>query len=594
MPNLTSNSKSSHLTSNSPSKDELLFLPLGGCNEIGMNLNLYGHKGKWIIVDFGVSFGGDSLPGVDVIMADPSFVEDHLEDVLAIVLTHAHEDHLGAIPYLWEDLKLPVYATPFTAAFLRKKLHETNFAAEVPIHTIGLNERFEVGPFDLEYIALTHSIPEPNALFIRTDAGNIFHTGDWKLDPDPIVGEPIDLKKIAAIKQEGVRAMMCDSTNALSAGHSESEGKIAEALKQVIAQQKGKLAVGCFASNIARLRSIVEAGLACGRKPALIGRSLWRMQETARETGYLEGIPSFLSEAEIKDYPADKVILICTGSQGEPRAALARIARGDHSIKLSKNDTVLFSSRDIPGNELAIGRLQNGFAQLGVEVITASEFPIHASGHPCRDELVEMYDLIRPEILIPVHGEPRHLIAQAKLAQECQIPYQFVPENGVILDLAGTEAPKQIDEAFSGRLGLSGDDLLPLDHESIRNRRKLSEAGVVMITLQLKKHQQLADIPNISVVGLPEPTMDERKTLVALIYDLAESAPSAASKKQGKRAQRHVEDKRSPRKSTRSNHHAAMETEQGLALGERVRRAVRRHFSSLNGMRPIVIVHEVT
>ena len=568
--------KSSFLTHDRPGHDELLFLPLGGCNEIGMNLNLFGHRGKWLMVDYGISFGGDTLPGIDVIMADPDFIENHQKDIVGLVLTHAHEDHLGAIPYIWGDIDCPIYATPFTASFLQAKMRESQFAGKLNLHIMPLNSRFEIGPFDLEYVALTHSIPEPNGLMIRTKAGNIFHTGDWKIDPDPIVGDKIDEHKLQALRKEGVRAMLCDSTNALTSGHSISEGEVAKGLNQVIAGCKGKVAVACFASNIARMRSIIEAAHASKRKVALVGRSLWRMQEVARTHHYLDGVPPFLNEHEVDDYPDDEILLICTGSQGEPRSALTRIARGDHVIKLGRTDTVIFSSRDIPGNELAIARVQNDLARLQVEIITADEYVIHASGHPCRDELVEMYGLIRPEILVPVHGEPRHLIAQAKLGKDCQIPHQMVPENGALIDLGGTGKPKQIDLVYSGRLGLSGEDLLPLDHDSIRHRRQLSQNGIVFVSLCFKSKTRLAHAPKISVIGLVEPLKEERTALIDDIDEVVEFTDGKTRHKKAKPTSNHL-----------------MVNEAHLDIEERVRRCVRRFFTHLTGKRPIVIIHSL-
>ena len=573
--------KSTYLKNGKPGAQELLFLTLGGCNEIGMNLYVYGHDGKWVIVDCGVSFGGDTNPGVDVIMADPDFIEQHREDLLGIILTHAHEDHLGAIPYLWEDLRCPIYATAFTAGFLKKKLQESSISNQVPIHIVAPDSEVSLGAFAFEFICLTHSIPEPNGLMIRTKAGNLFHTGDWKIDPDPVIGAAIDQERLSQFREEGIRAMLCDSTNVLSSGHSESEGTVAKGLEEVIAKINGKVAVGCFASNIARLHTIAKVAKKQGRKVALVGRSMWRMQENARENGYLSDIPPFLKEDEINRYPDHELLLVCTGSQGEPRAALMRIAHKDHpSVKLHEGDVVIFSSREIPGNEVAIGRLQNAFARLGVQIITAEDAPIHATGHPCRDELVQMYDWIRPEILVPIHGEARHLIAQAKLAKECQIPYQYVPENGQLIDLAGDKNATLIDEVFSGRLGLSGDDLLPMDHDSIRNRRKIAQEGCVFISFNRDKKRRIDGVPACSVVGLPELDFKAKHALNNRIYALTEGEGTdrkGASKKRNQRKSRNP----------------VTENEQHLPLEERIRRETRRFFREYCGKRPIVVVHEL-
>src|SRR3954447_22484062 len=370
--------------------DALYFLPLGGSGEIGMNLNLYGHDGKWLIVDCGVTFGEEEhQPGVDVIMADPAFMVERRDRLLGIFATHGHEDHIGAIPYLWPQLQCPVWATPFTASLLRAKLIEAGLAERVPINIVPMSGRFDIGPFDLELITLTHSIPEPNAVVVRTRVGTVLHTGDWKLDPDPLIGSPTDEDRLRQVGDEGVLAIVCDSTNALRPGSSRSEGELRQSLTELIGRYDGRVAVACFASNVARLTTIAEAARAHDRDVALIGRSLWRMEKAARENGYLDHVPRFLTEDEAGYLPRDKTCLICTGSQGEPRAALARIAREDHpNIVLEEGDVVIFSSRIIPGNEKAIGRLQNALVRLGVEVVTDSDHFVHVSGHPARDELV--------------------------------------------------------------------------------------------------------------------------------------------------------------------------------------------------------------
>lgn len=543
-----------------PGAEEFLFLPLGGTGEIGMNLNLYGHDEKWLMVDCGITFGDERTPGIDVILPDPAFIEERIEDLCGLVLTHAHEDHLGAVQYVWQRLKCPIYATPFTAAVLRRKLSETDFAKEVEIIEVPMSGRFDVGPFNIELITLTHSIPEPNALVIRTPMGAVLHTGDWKLDPHPQVGPSPDEARLMALGEEGVLAMVCDSTNAMSPGRSGSEGMVRENLAEVVKGCTGLVAVACFASNVARLESAAKAAIACGRQPALIGRSLWRMNDSARETGYLQDLPEFLNDEAASRLPPEKVLLICTGSQGEPRAALARIARGDHNhIQMGEGDTVIFSSREIPGNEVAIGELQNALTELGCDIITANDAEIHTSGHPNRDELADMYSWIRPRVAVPVHGEHRHLLAHARLAQSCQVPHGIVSRNGMLMNLTPSGA-EVLDEVYAGRLALDGDRLIPLDHGSIRQRRRMAFNGTAVVSIALDEKGELADEAQISVSGLLDPDGPEWDDLL----DLAEETVEKLSRRQLR--------------------------EDGVVI-EAVRVAIRRKLQQLTRRRPQVEVH---
>ncbi|MGH7184977.1 MAG: ribonuclease J, partial [Pseudomonadota bacterium] len=460
-----------------PGPDDLLFLPLGGAGEIGMNLTLYGHAGRWLMVDLGVTFGDERTPGIEVIMPDPRFIAERRSDLVGLVLTHAHEDHLGAVPYLWSRLECPVWATPFTAAVLRRKLHEAGIAERVPIIEVPMSGRFQAGPFQIELVTLTHSIPEPNALVIRTAAGTVLHSGDWKFDPDPLVGATADFEALQRLGGEGVLALICDSTNALVAGESGSEAAVREELIRLFGHYDKRIAVACFASNGARLESVVHAALAHDRQVALVGRSMRRIVESAQETGYLMGLPPFVSEHDAGYLPRESVALLCTGSQGEPRSALSRIARDDHpQVTLEPGDVVIFSSRIIPGNEKAIGALQNDLSRLGVEVVTGADEPVHVSGHPARDELTSMYQWVRPKIAIPVHGEARHLAAHARLAKSCQVPQALVIENGAIVRLA-PGAARVIDDAPTGRLGLDGPNLLAMDGPVMRTRHRMLYNG---------------------------------------------------------------------------------------------------------------------
>ena len=498
------------MTSNSSvnANDELVFLPLGGSGEIGMNLNVYGYgpedDRQWIVVDLGVTFGDERTPGVDLIMPDPAFLEDRRNELIAIVLTHAHEDHIGAVAHLWPRLRCPVYATPFTANLVKAKLIEAGLEHEVPLNIVPLGSRFSLGPFDIELVTLTHSIPEPNALAIRTPLGLVLHTGDWKIDPEPLVGDDMDVTRLKEIGDEGVRAIVCDSTNVFSPGTSGSEADVARSLVEVIRQCEQRVAVTTFASNVARLESIAKAAAACDRHVVLVGRAMYRIVGAARDAGYLSGLPPFLTEHDIGYLPRDKVLLLCTGSQGEPRAALARIVEDTHpNIAMSEGDTVIFSSRIIPGNESSIFDLQNRLAERGIRVITEKDHFVHVSGHPCRDELARMYQWIRPEVAVPVHGEARHLAEHAVLARELQVPEAVVIRNGLMVRLA--PGPAQIvDEAPAGRLYLDGDVLIDADEGAVQERRKLSFSGSAFVSIVLDKDGRVRGDPRVVLMGLPE------------------------------------------------------------------------------------------
>ncbi|WP_293331101.1 ribonuclease J [Parvibaculum sp.] len=488
--------------------DELVFLPLGGSGEIGMNLNLYGYGPEddrcWIIVDLGVTFGDERTPGIDLIMPDPAFIEERRDELLGIVLTHAHEDHIGAVAHIWPRLRCPVYATPFTAALVRGKLIEAGLEDEVPMHIIPMGHRFDLGPFDIELVTLTHSILEPNALAIRTPLGLVLHTGDWKIDPDPVVGGDIDEARLRAIGDEGVRAIVCDSTNVFSPGTSGSEADVAASLTELLKSCEGRVAVTTFASNVARLESIIRAGDACGRHPVLVGRAMHRVVSAAREAGYLTDLPRIVSENDAGFLPRDKVLFVCTGSQGEPRAALSRIAEDNHpQIVLDKGDTVVFSSRVIPGNETSIFDLQNLLAERGIRVITEKDHFVHVSGHPCRDELAAMYQWIRPEVSIPVHGEARHLAEHAAFARELQVPEQVVVKNGLMVRIAPGIA-EVVDEAPSGRIYLDGEVLTDSDEGAVAERRRLSFAGSVFVSVVLDGKGEVLGDPQVRLMGLPE------------------------------------------------------------------------------------------
>ena len=483
---------------------DLAFLPLGGTGEIGMNLNLYRSGGKYLAVDCGIGFGGAELPEVDVMVADPAFIAERRDRLLGLVITHAHEDHIGGVAWLWPQLRCPVYATPFAAAVLRRKLAEAQLLKDVPIHVIPPGGSFELSPFRLQFIRMAHSIPEAQALVIRTPAGTVLHTGDFKLDPDPLVGPRSDEAALAALGEEGVLAMVCDSTNAMVEGHSGSEADVRRSLAARIRGIAGRVAVTCFASNVARVESVALAARAAGRSVALVGRSLRNLDAAARECGYLKGIPPFLSEDEANDVPDENLLIMVTGSQGEPRSALARIAMDTHPrIELGEGDTVVFSSRVIPGNERAIGTVQDNLVRRGVELMTDADHMIHVSGHPARDELRKLYKLVRPRVSVPVHGEWRHLSAHAALAKEAGIT-PILLEDGDVLSLAPGRA-EVVDSAPVGRLVVDGNRLVPLQGGVMGARRRMLFNGVAVLSLAVDEAGRVRGTPRLAAPGLFEP-----------------------------------------------------------------------------------------
>ncbi len=489
---------------------ELVFLPLGGSGEIGMNLNLYGlgplngpdNERKWLMIDCGVMFGDLRTPGIDIICPDISYIEEYRDNLLGLVLTHGHEDHLGAAALLVPYLQCPIYATPFTAALLRRKFEERGEDISA-LTIIEMGSHLKLGPFELELITLTHSIPEPSGVLITTPLGRVLHTGDWKIDKAPTLGPKVDQNRLREIGDEGLLAMVCDSTNVFSPGDSGSESTVRENLKTVIARQKGRVAVTTFASNVARLVSVCQAAIVTDRSVCLLGRSMLKITDAAREANILPEGLNFISPEEAGFFPRDKVLYLCTGSQGEPRAALARIARDAHrDLILSRGDTVIFSSKIIPGNEREIFALQNEIVNMGVNIITEKDEDIHVSGHPCRDELKQMYDWARPQIAIPVHGEARHLEEHTNLALTLGAKQAISPRNGDVIRLAPDTA-KKIEEVPNGRLYLDGDRLMPAGARPIKERHKLGWAGICQVSLVFAENSTLATKPQISIFGIP-------------------------------------------------------------------------------------------
>lgn len=541
-------------------EEGLVFIPLGGAGEIGMNLNLYGYNNQWIMVDLGVTFKEDC--GIQVVTPDPKFIEENKDSLHALILTHAHEDHIGAIPYLWSRLRCPIYATPFTMEIVKNKLSEAGLMGQVDLHTVPLGGSVELGDFKIEYVHLTHSIPEPNGLLIETPLGRIFHTGDWKIDPHPMVGKGMDIAALKRIGDQGVLAMVCDSTNVFEEGNAGSELDVREALVELVKQQKNRVVITCFASNVARLDSCVVAAKESGRFVVFIGRSMDTMIEAAMATKYFSSIPHRISLEKAAELPRDQVLYVCTGSQGEPNAALKRIATNSHpNIRLDKGDSVIFSSRKIPGNESKITSIKNDLIRSGITILNHHESLIHVSGHPCRDDLRKMYEWIRPQISVPVHGEYQHIIEHGRFAkEECGVRKVITPQNGSFVVLGPSE-PQIVDRVHSGYLGYDGHDMIDMEGSIIRDRRKLSVSGVVLASLTWdSKTKKVADVQVSSrgVVEVGQETDTFEQVLAEKIFDGVQQKDSKLSTHK---------------------------------MEEEVRLLIRRYVSRLRGVKPLVIIH---
>jgi ribonuclease J len=506
------------------SRDELVFAPLGGVGEIGMNLSVYGFGAggdfTYMAVDLGVAFGGDDLPGVDLVMPDIRFLVEERKNLAGIVLTHAHEDHYGAIIDLWPQLRVPIFATPFTAALFEAKRLSEPGAPEIPVTVVPLGGRFKVGPFDVELVSVCHSIPESNSLIIRTPLGAVLHTGDWKLDPTPTLGAPTDSAKLKALGEEGCLALVGDSTNAVRDGRSPSEKEVATVLAELIAAAPARVAVTTFASHVGRIRAVAEAARACGREVILVGRAMERVAQVARETGWLDDSHVFHGPDMYGYLPPDKVVALCTGSQGEPRAALARIAEDEHpDVTLNRGDRVIFSSRTIPGNEKAVNRVVNGLVSQGIEVITDRDRLVHVSGHPRRGEMEELYGWVKPKIVVPVHGEALHLSEHAALARRLGVKEIVILRNGDVVRLAPGPA-EIVDEVPEGRFYKDGRLMVPADQRTVADRRKLSFVGVVSVALAVDDKGNLASDPTVDLIGIPENDAGG-EPMVKLAFDAA-------------------------------------------------------------------------
>ena len=491
---------------------ELVFAPLGGLGEIGMNCALYGYgptsARQWLMVDLGVAFAGEDMPGVDLIMPDLGFIEKAKKNLVGVVITHAHEDHIGALAELWPDLGAPVYMTRFAAGLAEARRLGESGAPKIPLKIVAQGEKVAIGPFAVEFIAVAHSIPESTALAIRTPAGLVVHTADWKIDPSPVIGAPTDETRLKALGDEGVLALVCDSTNVLREGESPSERDVAKTLAWLIGEARGRVVVTTFASNVARLRSAAEAGFAAGREVLILGRAIERVVAVARECGMLDGVPPFLGMDAFERLPRNKILALATGSQGEPRAALARMAGDEHpTAELNAGDTVIFSSRTIPGNEKAVGRIVNAFVTAGVEVVTDRTALVHVSGHPRRAEMAKMYAWVRPRIAVPAHGEPLHLTEHAAFAKAQGVPEVLRAFDGDLIRFAPGEV-SVIGKVTSGRRLKDGAVLLPADQESVSQRRRLAFAGVVSVALALTPRGEMAGDPDVMIAGLPDRTRE--------------------------------------------------------------------------------------
>jgi len=551
-------------------EDELVFLPLGGCGEIGMNLSLIGlgpaRNHDWVMVDLGVTFGDESTPGIDLIMGDPEFIVKRKDKLLGLVLTHGHEDHIGAVARLWPQLECPIYATPFTAELVKDKLKEVGLDQQAHVTVVDLGGHIKLGPFDIELVTLTHSILEPNGLAIRTPLGTILHTGDWKIDPHPLIGDTTDEAYLRKLGDEGVLAMLCDSTNVFVPGQSGSEADVRESLTDLIGTLKNRVAVACFASNVARVESVVDAATRNGRHVALVGRSMHKYTEAARAVGYLRNLPKLVPAEDAGYLPREKVLYLCTGSQGEPRAALSRIANDDHpEAVLEEDDTVIFSSRVIPGNDIGIAELQNKLAARGIEIIADSDHFVHVSGHPCREELATMYSWVRPQISVPVHGEIRHLLEHARLAKTLQVPEAQVATNGSMLRLAPGPA-RVVDQVESGRLYLDGKLLVSSHDPALQVRRRMSFTGHVVMTVVMDRAGDLIADATVRLAGVPQETLTRDADFVTTLQSAAEDAVDRLSNKRAR---------------------------DDFAVEEAVRKAVRPHISRVWGKRPLLDIQVI-
>lgn len=509
-------------------KDSLVFIPLGGVTGIGQNFFLYGYKGKWLIVDCGMGFPGDHFPGVEVLLPDPTFIAGHKKDIVGLVITHGHEDHIGAIPYLWQDLQCPIYATPFTAELIEDKLDEFGLTGRVQLEVVEQGALLELPPFEVEFIPVNHSIPEPSMLAIRTKEGTIIHTGDWKFDSAPIIGDTTNVAALKELGKQGVLALVSDSTNIFSEKEEKTERDVRESLTEIFKSAPSRIIITCFASNVGRMESIYWAAHAAGRQVCLMGRSFWRIDSAARAAGYMKDIPPFLTEEEAAEIDRNKIVYICTGSQGEPYSALSKLASprpAPGQLTLDSQDIVIFSSRVIPGNELAIAALQKRLLMSGCTIITDREKLVHVSGHPAQDSMKKLYDYLKPQIAIPVHGEPMYIVEHKKLAEEWGAGMSIIVEEGDVLELNDGD-PEIIGEVPVGCLAVDGKKIVSLGSDVLKKRRKMIEGGTVVGTIVVDQKGQILGEPQISSFGLLDTNPEDLEKLVQLIKMHVDELPT--------------------------------------------------------------------
>lgn len=544
--------------------DTLYFIPLGGCGEFGMNMSLYGFNGKWIMVDCGMGFADDTVPGVDILLPDPEFAQKLGTDLLGIIITHGHEDHIGALQHIWPRLKAPVYATPFTAERIMDDFSETPWGGQAKLHVIAEDGKIDLAPFSIQTINMAHSIPEARGLAITAGGGTVFHTGDWKIDHDPIEGDVTDEAALKALGDKGLWAVIGDSTNSAVPGVSGSEREVEKNLTEMFREFKNQIIISCFSTSVSRLHSIYTAAKKNGRQVALVGRSLWSVDDAARKTGYLKNVPDFLEAEEAAFLPLSRIVYVCTGSQGEPRAALTRVSNDDHKdVRVDEGDTVIFSSRIIPGNERAVERVKNRFLGLGVEVITGHDAPIHVSGHPCREELKQLYSWTKPVSVIPVHGERIQLERHADLAKECGVQHTEVPTNGDVFEITA-QGVKKVAAVKAGILAIEGNRIVPFDHEAILTRKRMMWNGSAIVTVVVDDKGKLLAPVRITALGLLDEENDIDKGHLEDVENLV---------------------------TEKLNELPAAERKNDAVLSEAVRVTARRYFQDIFDRKPQTRVH---
>lgn len=545
-------------------EDSFVLVPLGGVTEIGLNFFLYGYQGKWLIVDCGLGFPGDDFPGVDLLVPDPSFIAQQRKNIVGMVVTHGHEDHIGSIPYLWKDLQCPIFATPFTAELIEGKLEEANLLKRAELNVVEQGALLELDPFEVEFIPVNHSIPEPSMLAIRTKEGTVIHTGDWKFDNAPIIGEKTDTKILQKLGKEGVLALVSDSTNIFSEKEEHSERDVRKSLTEIFKESPSRIIITCFASNVGRVESIYWAAKESGRHVCLMGRSLWRIDDAARASGYMEDIPPYLTEEEASDYPPEKLVYICTGSQGEPYSALSKIASPHPmpgQLHLNAKDIVIFSSRVIPGNEQSINVLQKRLLQSGCKIITDREKLVHVSGHPAQDSMKKLYQYLKPKIAVPVHGEPMHIVEHKRLAEEWGAGISIIIEEGDVLELNNGE-PEVLGEVPVGCLAVDGKKIIGLTSNVLKKRQKMIEGGTIVGTVVVGKKGNVLGEPQVSAFGLMDTAPQDQRKLVALIKSNVQQLPAEHRKDDEK-------------------------------ICEEIRMTVRRFISEQYGKKPLIEIHLV-